>query len=529
MNNARFSAPRRGFFFSRALIGLALAGISLTWTRLPAAPAEPAAGPVSAADRLFLDRIGEALVLSRAAAERIWPGWGLEKTPLLIYEAGRVAFLVNHPAPPADFQRLEGKVPLLGAVFAKFGRDARFNANTSIELGGLPTACIGFSTAPSEAEAPSLRFIALVFHEAFHAHQAKAGKPGKGAVEALLLRYPDLNAENLALAQMEQMILFQLVRFDDAPDPDRLRAFLAVRAARQKSLGAEFLHAERGIEYQEGLPTYVEVRLLEEARKATAGLSGFGSGDPYSLGFSVAPELRVSDYLSRLLRFSSDAATIRSRAYATGMALGLLLDRLGADWKTAALSSDKYLDEILADNLSMPPGVAAAALARAKKDLDYDSLFRIIQEKTARLGAERKLAAENFMKQPGIRIELKPPDGPVEVRGFDPLNVQPIDAGRAIHRRLLRLAFGEGTFSASGVPVLVGLGNGPFDIKLVTVFVPAEDLLMETDFAPLALEPGSRTFRGSFKLTGGGVSLQASSGTISVSPDKSKIEIELKR
>jgi hypothetical protein len=77
--------------------------------------------------------------------------------------------------------------------------------------------------------------------------------------------------------------------------------------------------------------------------------------------------------------------------------------------------------------------------------------------------------------------------------------------------------------------VLVGLGNGPFDIKLVTVFVPAEDLLMETDSVPLALEPGSRTFRGSFKLSAGGVSLQASSGTLTISPDKTKIEIELNR
>src|SRR5206468_12401912 len=109
---------------------------------------------------------------------------------------------------------------------------------------------------------------------------------------------------------------------------------LAVRAARLKALGAEFLRGERGIEYQEGIPTYVEVRVLEEARKLAAGIPGLGSSDPYSLGFSLAPDLRVADYTSRLLRFSSDAATVRGRAYATGMALGLLLDRMGVNWKT---------------------------------------------------------------------------------------------------------------------------------------------------------------------------------------------------
>jgi hypothetical protein len=492
------------------------------------APAVPS-GATTAGDRLYLGRLGEALVLSRATAEKIWPGWGLEKTPLLIYEAGRVAYLVNHPTPPPDFQRLEARIPLLGSVFVKTGRDPRFNANTSIELGGVPTACIGYSTAPSEAEAPSLRFIALAFHEAFHAFQARSGKPGKGAVEALLLRYPDLNAENLALAQMEQMILYQLVRFEDAPDPERLRGFLAVRGARLRSLGAEFLRGERGIEYQEGIPTYIEVRLLDEARKATAGLNGFGSDDPYSLGFSTAPELRVSDYLSRLLRFSSDASTVRARAYATGMALALLLDRMGTDWKTAAMTTDKYLDEILAENLPQTPEAAAAALARVKKEFDYEDLLKIVQEKTTRISLERKLAADAFLRQDGVQIVLKPPELPVEMRGFDPLNVQVVDSTRAIHKRMLRLAFGESTFSASGVSVMVGLGDGPFDIRTATVFIPAEEIQVEADFVPLALEPGPHSFSSSLKLSGGGVSLQASAGTLTISPDRTRIEITLKR
>ena len=484
---------------------------------------------MTAADRLYLGRLGEAMVLSRATAEKIWPGWGLEKTPLLIYEAGRVAYLVNHPAPPPEFTRLDAKIPLLGPVFLKTGRDARFNANTGIELAGVPTACIGYSTATSDAEAPSLRFIALVFHEAFHAFQSRAGKPGKGAVEALLLRYPDLNAENLALAQMEQMILFHLVRFEDAPDPERIRTFLAVRSARLQSLGAEFMHGERGIEYQEGIPTYIEVRLLEEAKKASAGLSGLGASDPYGLGFSTAPEQRVSDYFSRLLRFSSDASTVRARAYATGMALAMLLDRLGIDWKATAMTSDKYLDEILSESMPLTSEMSASALARAKKEFDYDELLRIIQEKTARLSLERKQAAEAFMRQEGVQILVKPPQSPVEVRGFDPMNIQVVDSTRAIHKRMLHLAFGESSFSASGVPVLAGLGGGPFDIRSVTVFIAADELQMEIDFVPLSLEPGPHSFATSLRLSGGGVSLQASAGIVTVSSDGSKIEIALKR
>ncbi len=497
-------------------------------------PALTGAGPapsvtITAADRLYLERVGEALALSRATADKVWPGWGLEKAPILIYEAGRVAYLVNHPAPPPDFARLEARIPLLGPVFVKAGRDSRFSANTSLELAGVPTACIGYSTSPADPEAPSLRFIALLFHEAFHAFQTKAGKPGKGSVEALLLRYPDLNAENLALAQLEQMILFKLIRFEDTPDPEGIQDFLAVRGARLKALGPEFLRGERGIEYQEGIPTYVEVRLLDEVRKSGAGLSDLGPGDPYGLGFSLSPELRVSDYFSRLLRFSSDSSSLRARAYATGMALALVLDHLETDWKTAVLTTDKYLDEILAEKVPLSPEASAVALARVKKELDYENLLGLVQEKTARVSLDRKQAAEAFLKQDGVQIVVKLPESPVEVRGFDPMNVQPIDASRAIHKRILRLAFGESTFSSSGVAVLAGLGDGPFDIRSVTAFVPAEELKVEADSVPLALEPGSRSFASSLYLSGGGLSLQASSGSLVVSPDRSKIEITLKR
>jgi hypothetical protein len=498
---------------------------------MPAQAAQTGGNPFtpSAADRLYLGRLGEAMVLSRAVAGKIWPGWGLDKTPILLYESGRVAYLANHPAPPSDFFRLEAKLPLLGAVYARLGRDPRFTANTSIELGGIPTACIGYSTGPSDLEAPSLRFVALVFHEAFHAYQTKAGKTAKGAVEAMLMRYPELNAENLALAQLEQMILYQLVRFEDAPDPARVKEFLAVRQARSKTLGPEFIRADRGIEYQEGVPTFLEVRLLEEARKSSATLPGLGAEDPYALGFNSTPELKYGDYIGRLLKFSSDAGTTRSRAYGTGMALALVLDRLGLDWKVPALTTDKYLDEILAEAIPLAPNAAVSALASVKKEFRFEETLRLVQEKTSRLAQERKLAGETFLRQEGIQVTLRFPEGPVELRAFDPMNIQRIDSTRAIHKRMLRVASGESWFSASNVPVMVSLGEGPFDIRGVTFFLAREGLEIDADFAPVELSPGPHEFRSSLKIGADGIALQATAGSFTVSDDGKRVDIVLKR
>jgi hypothetical protein len=211
------------------------------------------------------------------------------------------------------------------------------------------------------------------------------------------------------------------------------------------------------------------------------------------------------------------------------MALALILDRLGVDWKGAMMTSDKYPDEILAEIVPQTSAGSAGALARVMKEIDYEDLFKLVQEKTARISQERKLAADAFLKQEGVEILVRPPEAPVEVRGFDPLNIQVIDSTRAIHKRLLRLAFGESTFSASGVPVMVALGSGPFDIRTATVFIPADELQMEADLVPLPLEPGSRTFSSSLRLSGGGLTLQAFAGTLTVSPDRMRVEIALKR
>ncbi|MCI0408710.1 MAG: hypothetical protein L0191_09135, partial [Acidobacteria bacterium] len=141
----------------------------------------------------------------------------------------------------------------------------------------------------------------------------------------------------------------------------------------------------------------------------------------------------------------------------------------------------------------------------------------------------RKAAVDAFLRQPGIQIVLRFPDSPVELRAFDPMNIQPVDRSRAIHRRMLRLSFGESYFSASDTPVLVDLGEGPFDIRGATFFTPKEDLEIETDFNPFALEPGTREFRSSLQLSSEGASLQAVSGAVSVSADGTRVEITLKR
>jgi hypothetical protein len=46
---------------------------------------------------------------------------------------------------------------------------------------------------------------------------------------------------------------------------------------------------------------------------------------------------------------------------------------------------------------------------------------------------------------------------------------------------------------------------------------------------PVPLEPGTHSFSSSLRLSGGGISLKASAGALTVSPDRRRVEVTLKR
>jgi hypothetical protein len=76
---------------------------------------------------------------------------------------------------------------------------------------------------------------------------------------------------------------------------------------------------------------------------------------------------------------------------------------------------------------------------------------------------------------------------------------------------------------------LAAISWSAHDIRGATFFTPKEELEIEVDFTPLALEAGTREFRNSLKLSADGVSLQAIAGTVNVSADGARVEITLKR
>ena len=188
-----------------------------------------------------------------------------------------------------------------------------------------------------------------------------------------------------------------------------------------------FAAYERGTELNEGLATYVEMR---------------------------AAGRRVVD----LPQAEFGPAEIRRRAYVTGAALALLLDRFKPGWPAEFEANDhQTLDEALA---------AVARSAGNACTLDHAVTCRAEQKARADVAAlegerERRLAA--FEGKPGWRVVVEAGGGePLWPQGFDPLNVERVGAGRVLHTRYLRLGNAAGRLEVLNAEALTdGAGLHP--------------------------------------------------------------------
>jgi len=421
-------------------------------------PQEPS--PALRLDPLLLAEVVEVFSVIGADENPIWPGWDACSTPILLYFPGVQDALLNHPRPPEGFRRVAS--PLLPAGWTLDLRDgetlfALDGQNTSTTVGGIETLVVAdtFSNlrtslaqllqdprAAAERERDlTLERLAgdpydglgMVVHEAFHVHQARAS--GKGASEALLLQIPWLAAENTAGFALEGVALGQALEArEDGRVFEAALEWLAVRKERRAKLPGAAVTYEDGTEFNEGLAKYTEWKLAEamEGRTPHEALRWrrrfHGYADTSAWRANLLRALRGN--CSGEVVVNGDpygAGGLRFRLYYTGMAIGALLDRLGADdWKERIFEPKTTLTGLVEEVLAPTEGDLATALAAARKRGGWDTL----------LAAKKKLEAEGAAAAQA--------------------------AARAIEESPLRF-----TLDYSGVETTFGLGFTPFGITRV--------------------------------------------------------------
>jgi hypothetical protein len=360
----------------------------------------------------------ERLATLNAEREALWPGYDPVAIPLAVYDGERT-FLFRHPAPPRGFTPVAGSTP--GTRVWK-GRHEAVVANTNSEIGGVPTATLivdrtqpGFSL---------LDLAAVAIHEGFHVYQRER-HPGWIGNEADLFVFPTDSAELLALRRLETEALRRALAADDAAGAECwARCALALRGERYAGMDSVFAAYERGTELNEGLATYVEMRAA--GRRAV--------------------DLPQTEF---------GPAEVRRRAYTTGAALALLLDRLKPGWPAGFEANDhQTLDEAL--TVALRTGNVCtfdhAAVAGAEQKARTD---------VAALAEERELRLVAFEGKPGWHVVVEAGGGePLWPQGFDPLNVERVGPGRVLHTRYLRLGNAAGRLEVLDAEALTD-GAGP--------------------------------------------------------------------
>ena len=336
-----------------------------TVTTLP-----PPAGGLTDLDLAYL--AAYRLIL-QAAGGGVWPGWG-QVIPPVLQLAEDEEYLVGHPAPPPPFAPSGRRVADAEIWTAPAGTIIPGPFATTWEVAGTWAVMVPvrrvFEEAVDEALGPGTvqwddsTYLRAVFHESFHAFQltTRGEVPSFGAddgdevaVVGILSEIPGVEAryaeeaEALAAA-VESAELGEMRR--------HAGLFLDLRAGRRAELPTVVADVERLIEWLEGTARYADVRLLTVAP---------GTGVVPGLQLTPGP-LIMSTYLDDLAGTSTRPDGFRGWWQALGSAQGLVLDRLLLGWHEQLLVESRALEDLVAEAVAVPDGLAQFPLARIRLD-----------------------------------------------------------------------------------------------------------------------------------------------------------------
>ena len=298
----------------------------------------------------------EAKHLWETFKDMIWPDYDTDKIPLLLFDSKTRQWLINHPAPPADWVPVkhENDTFFTMAPHSKPGW-YYFLTGSIWKINGHWTAIFAteaawkreFGQEKNKDMLPAdIWFVTVVIHEGFHVYQRQFFDVGN-TLEAYNSEPPKDNQELMDLAKTtpnwristgepqaplvlrEQKLLAEAF---DTPDDNRclekIREFLRGRKHRFRDLDADTKSFEDFEELIEGTARYVDIRLCELLDKS------------YNPTEAMKSHPRFENYkgkewqLKRFLNEGFEGNLTEVRFKITGGLICKLLERLGAeDWK----------------------------------------------------------------------------------------------------------------------------------------------------------------------------------------------------
>ena len=349
--------------------------------------------------------------LGRTMGDSIWPGFRPDTMPVAYVVPGQGTLLLSWRG-----ELPQGFLPIAGLAGGGWRSSAdRGAASTGTELDGRPTPQVVVNDSAGVAS-----LVGLTTHEAFHVFEAASKREGKrfgrGENSFLVTSYPVFDPQNEAGMALEGRILAAAEQAETKARKRTLaRQFLAVRESRQRALGADFAD----------FPDRTGA-----ARLQTGKLTGL---------HKLTEDVKLS---------------IRLRYYATGPALGLLLDALeGPSWKT----------RLITQNLTVQEALAEASGYRTQEEglrRQAESTFVIAKLRSAAdsgvagLRAYRRAQVDSVLAVPGVQLVLTVEGRALGLCGIDPQNLLQVEPGVLLHTRWLQACAGDAFQATFNTPVV---------------------------------------------------------------------------
>lgn len=359
----------------------------LSLSVIPSAARQQAASPIDLqrAHQYFL----EAKCLSDDDGGKLWgrPLYG----PMLFADPETHTVVANQPD-------AEGRLQKQGDVYVGVLPPEVSPSNTAMNWAGVKWTMVVWQYLGNRA-VPRGR---LMLHELFHRIQDDLGLPGSNAVSNHLD-----TLEGRYWLQLEWRALIEALQAEGAARKTAIADAILFRAYRRVLLPGAAVR-EHTLEMNEGLAEYTGVSLCGET------------------------PVGARDYMIHNLRGAPHLPTfVRSFAYYTGPAYGLLLDETQPAWRTGLKQSEE-LSELLgkAAGLTLPSDLRRSASERAQA---YDGrALRAAEEKhdnerRKQEAAYRKLLIEG----PVLELALQHFD-----YAFDPNNVVPMEGVGTVYPTL---------------------------------------------------------------------------------------------
>lgn len=363
---------------------LMLSGIAVLNVNLPTESPNP--DQLSANEQ---NRLNEINHLRTTLGDKIWPGWANQNIPIVVYNEAYV-FLTGIENPTNGWIRVPYQ-SVAGGAWESITDSINYHRQHIPDNGQTPQAFIveiGDTFAASmttkdwtkihlmeiiKDELPNFlkpiipysliinKFnsdwhITGVLHESFHAFQAYQNYERVKLAESLTSMtdsYPWRDIDFREQWVKERHLLARIMNKSENEDiAELVKEWLAIREDRRTKLDPDLIHYEKQREWLEGLAKYAEIQ------------SWMLASDPEL--YTPTPEMKDdSDFnfyknaadkrKNEVRQLRSDLGFSESMFYYSGWAQAELLDRLNSNWKSTALQSGVFLDELIEESVNIQP------------------------------------------------------------------------------------------------------------------------------------------------------------------------------